>query len=488
MEVTTTTKSVAGAGQRGASGQDGAQGGDASAFLLALIGAQLGAVPAQAAAPSAAPQQQGGAEGQPQLFAALAGVSAPSVPVAAPALSQGVAVRAGMEAQPNPAAAAPAATGTTPVPAPLQAQGTAAPGQAVAAPGPEGITVPAAPTPSAASVAAGEGTPAPATAAVPAPAAQAPVAPAPRETADAPVMAPEGVKVTVADVAAPVAGQTVRPPQAAPAQEPARPSAPQEAVEAETIPHAQQAETQQPTKAQDSGRTRREGGNAVTPANAATVDGESPEVEAASGADLGGTSGGGSEPGTPGRAAQPSPLGLSLRPFGAAFLDGYAAGALPGTQSLQAQQQTQHAAAAEVRAHDAAPQAKEIAGQVAEALVRGQAKDGGRIVVDLNPASLGRVEVIIEKGEHGARARVLVERSETLSAIQADSRALERSLADAGIDLSQGGMTFGYRDRQEYRERLESLAAERSQFASATPIRRTPVPVTSSSGGIDIIV
>src|SRR5690606_15501864 len=58
-----------------------------------------------------------------------------------------------------------------------------------------------------------------------------------------------------------------------------------------------------------------------------------------------------------------------------------------------------------------------------------------RFEIRLNPAELGRIDVRMEVDPSGnVVARLAVERSETLDLLQRDQRALERALADAGLD------------------------------------------------------
>ncbi|MFC7539791.1 flagellar hook-length control protein FliK [Siccirubricoccus deserti] len=57
-----------------------------------------------------------------------------------------------------------------------------------------------------------------------------------------------------------------------------------------------------------------------------------------------------------------------------------------------------------------------------------------RLTVALEPETLGRVEVRIERDAAGdiAAVRVLAERPETLALLQRDAREFDRSLAQAG--------------------------------------------------------
>jgi flagellar hook-length control protein FliK len=67
-----------------------------------------------------------------------------------------------------------------------------------------------------------------------------------------------------------------------------------------------------------------------------------------------------------------------------------------------------------------------------------------RLIVALEPEALGRVEVRIERDAAGevAAVRVLAERPETLALLQRDAREFDRSLAQAGVQVPAGGMSF----------------------------------------------
>jgi len=66
-----------------------------------------------------------------------------------------------------------------------------------------------------------------------------------------------------------------------------------------------------------------------------------------------------------------------------------------------------------------------------------------RFEIRLDPAELGRVDVRIEVSEDGVtRARMMVERPEALAELIRHARSLERELADAGLDLADGGLKF----------------------------------------------
>lgn len=63
--------------------------------------------------------------------------------------------------------------------------------------------------------------------------------------------------------------------------------------------------------------------------------------------------------------------------------------------------------------------------------------------IRLDPPELGRVDVKLEVAADGtAHARLAAERPEALAELSRHSRALERALADAGVELARGGLSF----------------------------------------------
>lgn len=76
-----------------------------------------------------------------------------------------------------------------------------------------------------------------------------------------------------------------------------------------------------------------------------------------------------------------------------------------------------------------------------------QIRDGAtRFQIRLNPPEMGRIDVKMEIDNSGAlNARLTVERPETLDLLQRDSRALERALAQAGLDGNRTNLEFSLR-------------------------------------------
>lgn len=114
-----------------------------------------------------------------------------------------------------------------------------------------------------------------------------------------------------------------------------------------------------------------------------------------------------------------------------------------------------------------APQAP--AAQVPQVPVHGlavhiaqQAQNGvKRFDIRLDPPELGRVEVRLDVTREGqVTTHLVVERSETLDMLQRDARSLERALQNAGLDLSEDGMTFSLKDQGLARGDSEERAGE----------------------------
>lgn len=87
-----------------------------------------------------------------------------------------------------------------------------------------------------------------------------------------------------------------------------------------------------------------------------------------------------------------------------------------------------------------APAQEQVAVKVSQAIAQGL----NRVSVQLDPASLGRVEIQIEMPQDGkASVLVLAERQDTLDMLRTDSKSLEKALQDAGIKADAGALEFG---------------------------------------------
>ena len=93
-------------------------------------------------------------------------------------------------------------------------------------------------------------------------------------------------------------------------------------------------------------------------------------------------------------------------------------------------------------AHGAKPVIQQIVVNIAKAIQGGT----DRIIIQLKPAALGRVEVKLEVTADGrVQAVVTADRPETLEALQRDARGLERALQDAGLRTDSNSLSFNLR-------------------------------------------
>ncbi|MHB1103911.1 MAG: flagellar hook-length control protein FliK [Devosia sp.] len=91
--------------------------------------------------------------------------------------------------------------------------------------------------------------------------------------------------------------------------------------------------------------------------------------------------------------------------------------------------------------------------QVAFEVVRQVQAGGSRFQIRLDPPELGRIDVKLDVDQSGnVNARMTVERAETLDLMQRDQRALERALAQAGLDGSKTNLEFSLRQNPFGRE------------------------------------
>ena len=106
--------------------------------------------------------------------------------------------------------------------------------------------------------------------------------------------------------------------------------------------------------------------------------------------------------------------------------------------------------------------------QVAVQIAMAATRRVERMVVQLEPAALGRVEVRLDfSHDNRVSALIAADRPETLEVLQRDSRALERSLQDAGLRLADNALSFSL--RQEHRQR-QGAAGEPSGGPLEPPV------------------
>lgn len=80
---------------------------------------------------------------------------------------------------------------------------------------------------------------------------------------------------------------------------------------------------------------------------------------------------------------------------------------------------------------------------IAVAIAKNVAMGNSRFQVRLDPPEMGKIDVAMDIDKSGAlTARISVERAETLDLLQRDSKALERALAQSGLDSSKTNLEF----------------------------------------------
>ncbi|WP_350335118.1 flagellar hook-length control protein FliK [Coralliovum pocilloporae] len=139
----------------------------------------------------------------------------------------------------------------------------------------------------------------------------------------------------------------------------------------------------------------------------------------------------------------------SAAPSALSALDSF----LPGDQAAAEAQQAQtklDAATASARVADTnrpAQLPETVANQLTTQIQRQILDGSSKFNIKLNPVELGRVDVTLRFDRDGnVMAHLFVERSETLDMMLRDSRALERSLAEAGVNVKQDGLSFSLSD------------------------------------------
>ncbi|GAA0549406.1 hypothetical protein GCM10008941_31660 [Rhizomicrobium palustre] len=102
--------------------------------------------------------------------------------------------------------------------------------------------------------------------------------------------------------------------------------------------------------------------------------------------------------------------------------------------------------------------------------------------IRLDPAELGRVHVHLAVDEEGqAQATLVADNPKTLELLQRDSSNLNRTLQDAGLNLSQSSLNFSL--REQYRQNDNSGGQGRSRNLSAQAVLSADAPQSRSSQG-----
>ncbi len=125
-----------------------------------------------------------------------------------------------------------------------------------------------------------------------------------------------------------------------------------------------------------------------------------------------------------------------------------------------------------------------------------------RFQIQLNPPEMGRIDVKMDIDNNGTlNARLSVERVETLDLLQRDARALERALAQAGLDNSKTNLEFSLKDNP-FAKNENQFGDNQNNFANGQNdtlenetdiniINQTPNAIiyrgTASLGGLNIV-
>uniref|UniRef100_UPI0025E7BF27 flagellar hook-length control protein FliK n=1 Tax=Phreatobacter sp. TaxID=1966341 RepID=UPI0025E7BF27 len=120
-----------------------------------------------------------------------------------------------------------------------------------------------------------------------------------------------------------------------------------------------------------------------------------------------------------------------------------------------------------------------------------------RFDIRLDPAELGRIDVQLTVDRDGAvKSRLVVEKQETLDLLQRDQRNLERALAQAGLQTSEGSLEFSLKDQggQNARDRQPEPQASRHQMVVEDPEAASALQASAAvyaraaalRGGVDI--
>jgi flagellar hook-length control protein FliK len=108
--------------------------------------------------------------------------------------------------------------------------------------------------------------------------------------------------------------------------------------------------------------------------------------------------------------------------------------------------------------------------------------------IRLDPAELGRVDVRLTVDDAGkAQAMLTVEKPQTLELLQKDQTHLERALKDAGLDLTQNGLSFSLKGQQQQQHTAQDHApfARGQRLAARAVVAATQdITPTLSTGGI----
>lgn len=94
--------------------------------------------------------------------------------------------------------------------------------------------------------------------------------------------------------------------------------------------------------------------------------------------------------------------------------------------------------------------------QVEVSIQRAVEQGDDRILIQLDPAELGRVEIRMHVAQDGAAQIIITaDKRDTLDMLKQDARSLERALQDAGIKADAGEMQFNHKQNSELAAQMQ---------------------------------
>ncbi len=138
---------------------------------------------------------------------------------------------------------------------------------------------------------------------------------------------------------------------------------------------------------------------------------------------------------------------------GTAHSGGGEGAAQTGTGSVSGSQQTQgqNAVNQSGNTQNTARTGRSMVEQVTVKITKAVQAGNDKIIIQLRPANMGRVEVKMEVSQDNRlNVLVIVDRSETLDQLQKDSRELQRALQEAGLRVDNGDLNFNLRGEENH--------------------------------------
>jgi flagellar hook-length control protein FliK len=114
--------------------------------------------------------------------------------------------------------------------------------------------------------------------------------------------------------------------------------------------------------------------------------------------------------------------------------------------------------------------------------IAAKSKDGAKqFDIRLDPPELGRVDVHLSVSTDGkTQATLSADKPQTLELLQRDSQHLERSLKDAGVDLSNNGLSFSLKGQDRQNDSANPARA-RARNLTVTAVAGTDAMTASNS-------